>query len=246
MQLLLSGGIGDDYIRSSRHLNSRQAELGLTPRTRIFLGTLILKAALNAFARKTRLSGNAVAKRGRVVAQAIAFDVATSFTLYQDAEATAAERRRIRVAEAIGEFEPTLRTLVNSVMGTSDALLQKSADLARGAEATSQRMESASHSSVQMARSIESTSQSANALSTSIGEIVRQSEASHDMAQRAARDAETSMVLVESLFQACQQIGSVVDVISRIAQQTNLLALKCFDRGSPSWHGRARIWRRSN
>ncbi len=86
-------------------------------------------------------------------------------------------------------------------------------------------MESASHSSVQMARSIESTSQSSNALSTSIGEIVRQSEASHDMAQRAARDAETSMVLVESLFQACQQIGSVVDVISRIAQQTNLLAL---------------------
>src|SRR3954468_2119214 len=153
MQLLLSGRIGDDYIRSCRDLNCWQAELGLSPRTRIFLGTLILKAALDALARKRPLSGRAVAKSGRVVAQAIAFDVATSFTLYQDAQATAAEGRRASVAEAISEFEPTLRTLVSSVTATSEALLQRSADLARGAEATSQRMDSASHSSVQMARS---------------------------------------------------------------------------------------------
>jgi len=62
-------------------------------------------------------------------------------------------------------------------------------------------------------------------MSSSIGEIGRQVSQSTEIAKRAVTEADKTNTSVQSLADAATKIGEVVNLISDIAEQTNLLAL---------------------
>ena len=223
--LLLSGQFDERYIESSRSLSEQEYKIGITPRTRMIAGNMVLRAVMDALARNARFSAKRVVSGAKLVSQAIGFDIATSITLHQDAAINASEARRQALDSAISAFELTINEVVAGVKEVSQALSVGSGAVRRAADEVSSRMKSAAHASITTTESVETTAAAAEELSKSIGEIGNQSAGSLDIANHAARDAEISMKTLGQLAEAVSQIGSVVDLISKIAGQTNLLAL---------------------
>src|SRR5436190_9811699 len=155
--LLLAGQFGERYIESCRTLSEQEYKIGITPRTRMIAGNMVCRAAVDALARTGRFSPSRLAAGARLISQAIAFDIATSMTLHQDAAVNASETRRQAVDSAITSFESTLNEVVAGVKEVSQALSLGSGAMRRTADEISGRMKSAAHASITTTESVETT-----------------------------------------------------------------------------------------
>lgn len=225
MRLLLSGEFGEDYARSCYSLSEKEHEIGLSTRTRMISGNMLLAAAADAFARKFPGSGLDVAERSVLLSKVIAFDIATTMTFYQDAALRDSEARRKTVEAAIGEFEATIKETVDAVKAVSTSLSEGSAGMQRDADETSTRMTSAAEASIAATRIVETTTPATEQLFQSITEIAERSAGGITIASGAAHDTEIATANLGELASAVDKIGAVVDTITKIAGQTNLLAL---------------------
>lgn len=225
VHLLLSGHLDQSYVESCQYVSAQQHKIGLSPRTRMIAGNMILRSALDRLAQKFWFSARKVAAEGQLVAQAIAFDIATTMTLYQDAALSASEARRKAVDSAIAEFRSTINDTINAVKTVSNALSKGSAEMRLAAEKTFQRMKSTAEASDATTAVVESAAIATEQLSQSIDEIGTQSAGSLSLVNSATHDAEISMKSLSGLSDAVNQIETVSDMIAKIAKQTNLLAL---------------------
>ena len=91
---LLGGNLDEAYAESCRRTVEQEAALGFDARMRSTAGNYVLKAALDALARKYRFSPAKAADRGKAISQVIAFDVANAMTLHRQA----AERASVGAA----------------------------------------------------------------------------------------------------------------------------------------------------
>jgi methyl-accepting chemotaxis protein len=225
VRLLLSGDLGQRYTESCQSVSEQQHRIGLTPRTQMIASNMIQRAAFAALGRRFRFSARRVAEGGAVVSQALAFDIATTLTLYQDAALAASQARGRRVDTAIAEFRSTINDTIGAVKSVATALGRGSADMRQMAEETSRRMTSTAEASNDTTSVVQQTAAATAQLSQSIEEIGVQSAGSLQLASRAAQDAEISLKNLAALSAAVEQIQSVAGMISDIAGQTNLLAL---------------------
>lgn len=225
MRLLLAGRFDEEYARSCRSLTEKEHEIGLTTRTRMIGGNMLLAAAVDAFADRTPDSGRKVAERSKLLARVIAFDIATTMTFFQDAALRQSEARRKAVESAIREFELTIHETIDAVKTVSEALSEGSAGMQRDADETSSRMKSAAEASMATTTIVETATPATEQLFQSISEIARQSAGGLSLATGADRATQIALANLRELSNAVEQIGSVVDTISKIAAQTNLLAL---------------------
>ena len=225
MRLLLSGRLDQQYVESCQYVSEQQSKIGLSPRTRMIAGNIVLRAALDALARKRRFSARKVVADGQLIAQAIAFDIATTMTFYQDATLSASEARRKAVDSAIAEFRSTINDTISAVKTVSEALSRGSAEMQIAAKESSQRMNSTAKASDETNIVVQSTAAATDQLSQSINEIGTQSVRSLSLATDAAHEVEVSMNNLSTLSAAVNEIGFVAEMISNIAGQTNLLAL---------------------
>jgi methyl-accepting chemotaxis protein len=224
-QSLLAGNLDERYAESCRSTVEQEAALGFDARLRSTAGSYVLKAALEALARRYRFSSARTAERGIVVSKVIHFDVANAMTLHRQAREAAESVRRSAIDGAIAEFGTAIGEVVTAIKEASASLITTSATLTKAAEDTRGRMAAASSASAETARRMEATVTATEELSGSIEEIGRQATRGLGVAQSAVGDAERSQGAIRSLDAAAERIGSVVDAISAIAAQTNLLAL---------------------
>jgi methyl-accepting chemotaxis protein len=225
LQALLGGKLDRHYAESCRATVLQEAAIGLDARIRSTAGSYALRAALDALARKHRLSPARLVERAKVVSQVISFDVANAMTLHRQAREQATLERRKALDAAIGEFAGAIGEVVEAIKETSASLIATSQTLNQAAGETRGRMTAASSASAETARRMDATVTATEELSGSIEEIGRQAARGLGMAQSAVSDAERSQSAIRSLDAAAERIGSVVDAISAIAAQTNLLAL---------------------
>ncbi len=222
---LLGGSLERDYAESCRRTVEQEATMGFDGRIRSTAGSYVLKAALNALARRYRFSAARVAERAQVISQVISFDVANAMTLHRQAAEQATLKRRSAIDEAIADFGTAIGDVVAAIKEASVSLTTTSATLKEVADDTRRRMSTASSASTETARRMDVTVIATEELSGSIEEIGRQATRGLGMAQSAVGDTERSQGAIRSLDAAAERIGSVVDAISGIAAQTNLLAL---------------------
>jgi methyl-accepting chemotaxis protein len=225
MRLLLSGSLDQRYIESCQYVSERQIAIGLTPRTQIIGTNMILRGAIRALGRKFRFSPRKIVEASQLVSQALAFDTATTLTIYQDAALQASQTRAQQLDRAIADFHATIDETIGAVKSVAEALSQGSADMRRIAEETAQRMASTAEASRATTSVVEQTAAATQQLTQSIDEIGVQSAGSLRLASSAAEGAELSLGNLAALSQAVEQIQSVAGMISDIAGQTNLLAL---------------------
>ena len=222
---LLGGKLDRDYAESCRHTVHQEAALGMDGRIHSTSGSYVLKAALEALARKYRFSAATVVAYGTVISKVIAFDVSNAMTLHRQTAEEATAARRTAIDEAIADFAGAIGEVVNAIKETSESLTATCATLNEVADDTRNRMASASTASAETAHRIEATVAATEELSGSIQEIGQQATRGLSMAQSAVDDAERTQDVIRSLDNAADRIGSVVGAISAIAAQTNLLAL---------------------
>jgi hypothetical protein len=118
-------------------------------------GNIVFRAAVAALARAARFSPRRLAAGAKLISQAIAFDIATSMTLHQDAAINAAEARRQTLDCAIMSFESTINEVVAGVKAVSEALTLGSGAMRRTADEISSRMKSAAHGSITTTESVD-------------------------------------------------------------------------------------------
>ncbi len=210
---------------SCRNTVAQEAALGLDGRIRSSAGNYVLKAALDALARKFRFSAARAAERGKVIAQVITFDVANGMTLHRQAAEEAAAKRRRAIDDAIADFAGAIGEVVDAIKEASTSLTGMGATLQQVADDAGGRMTTASAASAETSRRMDVMVTATEELSASIEEIGRQAARGLEKAQSAAGDTNRSQHAIRSLHTAAERIGSVVDAISAIAGQTNLLAL---------------------
>jgi hypothetical protein len=240
-QALLGGDLDRRYAESCRRTVEREAEIGLDARIRSSAGNTVLRGALDALARAHRFSPAKLAERAKVVSQVISFDVANAMTLHRQAAERAAHSRRDAIDAAIAEFDGAIGEVIEAIKEASASLTLTGSMLRQIAEDTLNRMASASSASAETARRMDATVTATEELSGSIQEIGQQATNGLGMAQSAVADTERTQTVIGTLNDAAERIGSVVGTISAIAVQTNLLALKCHDRGGACRGSRQRI-----
>ncbi len=137
-----------------------------------------------------------------------------------------------RLAASVNRTVAQLRTLVGSIdqgastlAAAAEELSATATQLVSSATETDAQATSVSTASEEVSSSVSTVAASAEEMSASIKEISGNTAEAARIAKEATVQTVESDILVQRLATASQAIGSVVQTISAIAEQTNLLAL---------------------
>lgn len=135
------------------------------------------------------------------------------------------EARRGRVETAIASFRSRIESLLG-VVATNAGKMHTTADALLGSSSrTAESAEQAVNESNSSSGNVRTAAGAADELSASIGEIARQLDRTKEEVGAAAAVSKSTNAEIETLAQAAQKIGDVVELIRDVAGQTNLLAL---------------------
>src|SRR5579885_871809 len=119
---LLSGDLDRHYLQSCRKTVEQEAAIGLDGRFRMTAGNYVLRAALEALARRYRFSTGRLVESAKLISEVIAFDVANAMTLHREAAERAALTRRTVIDEAISDFAAAISGVLDAINEASKAL----------------------------------------------------------------------------------------------------------------------------
>ncbi len=224
-EALLVGTLDNSYIERCRATVEQETALGFDARIRSTMGNCVLRASVDALARKYWYSPARLAECSNVLSKFIAFDVANAMSLHREWAENAAEVRRKAIDDAISDFDGTIGKVVAAIKDASASLIMASSTMKQVADDTFQRTGSASSASAEITKRVEATVLATDQMSQSILQISERTVLGLDMARTAANDTQRAHQTIRSLEEASDRIGSVVELISAIASQTNLLAL---------------------
>ncbi|SNY04760.1 methyl-accepting chemotaxis protein [Paractinoplanes atraurantiacus] len=128
-------------------------------------------------------------------------------------------------AEAMGGMVGRITTSSSLLAEASEELSAVSLQLSASAEETSVQVGAVSDAAGQVSFGVRTVSDGADEMGLSIREISNNANEAAGVAAGAAQAAESTNASVARLGAASAQIGSVVAMITSIAEQTNLLAL---------------------
>ncbi len=141
-----------------------------------------------------------------------------------EAEQQATQRAKA-LQELTGRFEEAVGGVLSGVNQASTTLNGTADSMSAQAEETRERASGAASAATQASSNVQTVATAAEELSGSIQEIARQVQQSSSMSEQAVGQAGDTRQTVQQLAQAAERIGQVVNLISDIAEQTNLLAL---------------------
>ena len=125
-----------------------------------------------------------------------------------------------------------VRTLVETVSSSSNALMSSIGELAstsdkmaHDAASSSSETSRLSATASQVSENVQTVAVGVEEMGSNINEIAINARQASEVAQSAVAIAETTKETVNQLDTTSKEVGSVVKVISSIAEQTNLLAL---------------------
>ncbi|WP_299953495.1 methyl-accepting chemotaxis protein [uncultured Modestobacter sp.] len=137
-----------------------------------------------------------------------------------------------QMGQALDAAVENLRSVMASVVASSDAvaaaseeLSASSAQISASAEETSAQSGVVSNAASEVSRNVATVAAGAEEMGASIREISQNANEAARVAAQAVTEAETTTQTITKLGVSSQEIGAVVKTITSIAEQTNLLAL---------------------
>ena len=225
LEALLSSDLDTRYFESCRKTVEQEAALGIDARFRSTVGNYVLRAALDALARKHKFSRSKLVQDVKLLSQVLAFDVANAMTLHREATEMAAHKRRLAIDEAIADFGDAIGEVLGAVKEASSSLTTTCQAMREVAGDTLHRMATASSAAAETTQRVRVTVEATEELSGSIQHIGQEATRGLAMANAAFGDTQLTHQAILSLNNTAEHIGSIVKIISTIASQTNLLAL---------------------
>ncbi|MEX2629065.1 MAG: cache domain-containing protein [Tistlia sp.] len=137
----------------------------------------------------------------------------------------AEEEKRRATLEFADNFESSVKSVVDGVSQTATQMQTTARTMSAAADETERQAGAAASAAEEASGNVQTVASAAEELSSSIEEIGRQVDRSSQTATKAVADARATNTQVEGLVESARKIGEVVNLISEIAEQTNLLAL---------------------
>ena len=134
----------------------------------------------------------------------------------------AEEEKRQAMLDMAGNFEASVGAVVETVSSASTELQSTAQSMSATAEETSRQSTAVAAASEETTTNVQTVAAAAEEMSSTVDEIGRQMSESTEIANRAVEEAGRTNETVKGLAEAAQKIGEVVDLISDIAEQTNL------------------------
>ncbi len=154
---------------------------------------------------------------------AIELDRVTQEQAIKDQEAQ--EERQRLIQELADGFESTVKQIVDGVAQAAQNLEKSAESMTQSADATNQQSDQASRGVTVASENVGTVASASEELTASIGEIIRQVAQANEIVEQVSDRATATDREVATLAQAASKIGSIISLISEIAEQTNLLAL---------------------
>ncbi len=133
--------------------------------------------------------------------------------------------RKQRIESLTASFDAAIRDVLGTVSGAAERLHSSATAMSANAEQTNRQSAAVSAATEEASTNVETVSAAGTQLNASIHEIAQQVARSAEMAARASNEADGVNTRIESLAQAADKVGQIVQLINAIASQTNLLAL---------------------
>ncbi|MBN9671632.1 methyl-accepting chemotaxis protein [Roseibium aggregatum] len=140
-------------------------------------------------------------------------------------EQQAAQEKRAAMTALADQFETGLMGIVETVSESSSRMQTTAQSMSSVAEQTRQQASSVANSAEHASQNVQTAASAAEEMSASIGEINRQVGEAAEISNQANAEALRTNETVRGLADAGNKIGEVIELISGIAEQTNLLAL---------------------
>jgi methyl-accepting chemotaxis protein len=130
-----------------------------------------------------------------------------------------------KLRELADRFEREISEVVGGVAAASSQLQVTASSMASAAEQSSLQTSEVSSSLGEASAGVTAAAAASDEFAMSIGEISRQASTSAELARKATNAATDADKTISELSESAMQVGKIVEMISTIAQRTNLLAL---------------------
>jgi len=137
----------------------------------------------------------------------------------------AMRQRREEMLRLAGDFEETVKVVVDDVSSSAKDLKTSADSLAGTSRETSRAMGVVASAAEQTSSNMQTVASATEELTAAISEISRQVADSTSITQKAVEQANSTDKTVRALAETSEKIGHIVNLINEIASQTNLLAL---------------------
>jgi methyl-accepting chemotaxis protein len=150
---------------------------------------------------------------------------AQSLGAEKDKDRAAKAERASRMEARIVEFETTVRSALDSLQKSANAMETTAQSMSVTADQSSALVSAVASAAEETSVNVQTVSSGTEQLSSSIAEIGRQVITSAQIARKAVNEAGVTDATMQGLAENAGRISVVVDLIQTIASQTNLLAL---------------------
>ena len=135
------------------------------------------------------------------------------------------EEHNAQLAELAARFERQISDIVNGVAAASSQLESTATAMAETAEISANQSGTVSEAMASAAAGVTAAAAATDEFALSINEISRQASGSAELARKAAEATRKADETIAALAGSAAEVGQIVELISSIAQRTNLLAL---------------------
>jgi methyl-accepting chemotaxis protein len=139
--------------------------------------------------------------------------------------ANMAELERERLKNIAEEFDASITKTVEEIANAAAALNAKAEQITNASADGEQNLSSVSSATVNASQNVQTVAASAEELSASVAEIAQQVSHANEASNSAVDHSRRTNEEISQLSKEADSIGTVVALISDIAEQTNLLAL---------------------
>ncbi|MDD7910246.1 globin-coupled sensor protein [Pseudovibrio exalbescens] len=223
--LMFRSGFNEDYVMQVERIGRAHERIGLSSDWYIGGYTYLLNELNAVLLRKFRFSRSKLKTAMEAIQKAVMLDMAYSINAYETVYREERERRSSQLEEAIHSFETGIADILKDVEAKGKRVETCTKQLTEAAHRSETSAASASTSANETARSVQSGAAAVEEMSTNVGEISTQVSRSAETARLVSEDADRANETVLGLQTATNEIGAVTELISAIAEQTNLLAL---------------------
>jgi len=225
---LFSAKFDDEYAASVRKIGLIHSHIGLEPTWYIGAYAFTLNHLYQHAAHQyqSRLSPeNAqkkTAKLMRALNQCVMIDMDMAISIYLDENKRTYDARLNTLAQ---EFEANIGSIVNGVSAAATELEASAESLATMATQASAGAENVATTSEETSTNVAAVSSATEEMSASIAHVAEMAQKSYEASDKAADKTEQSVLTMAELKHAIDKVSAVANLISDIAEQTNLLAL---------------------
>lgn len=225
---LFSCEFDEDYQASVRRIGLIHSKIGLEPFWYIggYAFTLTRLSTHIITHYKSRFAAHTARKKAAVLMSAVnkcvMLDMGLAISIYLEENAKSYELRMDALA---ANFETMVGSIVDNVTMASQGMESDSGSLAAMATQASSGADNVAASSRDSSETIRAVFGLAEEMTRSITDVSAMANRSHQSSETAAQKTALSVSTMLELQETIQKVSSVADLISDIAEKTNLLAL---------------------